>query len=72
MLEGFFDWDVPDSIVKVPVALHKNSRLFYDLNLVLIQNGDAVVVTEFPNGDKRCTVEVVRNVSVGCRDGERI
>ena len=41
----FFDWDVPESIVGVPVPLHNNPRVFYDLNLVLIQNGDAVVVT---------------------------
>ena len=70
MLEGFFYWDAPESIVRVPVALHNNLRFFYDLNLVLIQNGDAVVVTELSKGDKRCTVEVVENVSVGCRDGE--
>ena len=66
----FFYWDVPESIVRVPMDLHNNCRLFYDLNLVLIQDGDAAVVTEFPKGYKRCTVEVVKNVGVGCRDGE--
>ena len=69
-MEGFFDWDVPESIVKVTVALHNNLRFFYEINLVLIQNGNIVVVTEFPKGYKRCTVEVVKNVSIGCRDGE--
>ena len=43
--DGLFDWDVPESIVEVPVTLHNNLRVFDDLNLVLIQNGDAVVVT---------------------------
>ena len=62
----FVNWGVPESIVKVTVALHNNFRFFYDLNLVLIQNGNTVVVTEFPRGDKRCTVEVVKNVDVGC------
>ena len=71
-MEGFFDWDVPESIVKVPVALHNNLRFFYEINLVLIQNGNIVVVTEFPKGYKRCTVEVFKNVSVAYRDGEGI
>ena len=69
-MEGFFYWDVPESIVKVPVALHKKLRFFYDLNLVLIYNGDAVVITELPKGYKICTMEVIKNVSVGYRDGE--
>ena len=50
--KGFFDLDVPESIVKVPVALNNNLRFFNDLNLVFIQNGDAVVVTELPKGYK--------------------
>ena len=70
MFEGFFDWDVPESIVRVPMALHNNFRFFYDLNLVLIQDGYAVLVTELPKGYKRCTVEVVKDVGVGCQDGE--
>ena len=66
----FFYWDVPDSIVRVLMALHNNFRFFYDLNIVIIQDVDAVVVTELPKGYKRSTVEVVKNVGVGCRDGE--
>ena len=68
-MDGFFYWDVLESIVKVPVPLYNNPRLFYDLNLVFIHNGDAVVITELSNGDKRCTVEVVENMSVGCQNG---
>ena len=62
--------DVPAAIVRVPMALHNNFRFFYDLNLVLIQDGDAVVVKDLPKGYKICTVEVVKNVGVGCQDGE--
>ena len=72
MAYGFFDCDVPESIVEVPVPLHKKSKVFDDPNLVLIQNGDAVVVTYFPKGDKRSTVEVVEDMNVGCRSGEGI
>ena len=50
--------------------LHNNFRFFYDRNLVIIQDGDAVVVTELPKGYKRSTVEVVKNVGVCCRDSE--
>ena len=70
MLEWVFYWDVPESIIRVPVALHNKFRFFYDLNLVLIQDGDAAVVTELPKGYKRCTVEVVKNVGVACQEGE--
>ena len=65
--DGSFNWDVPESIVEVPVPLHYNSRIFDDLNLVLIQDGNTVVITKLSKGDKRSTVEVVKDMSVGCR-----
>ena len=49
-------------------ALNDNLIVFYDLYIVLVEDGDAVIVTELSKRDESASFQIVENKScLGCR-----
>ena len=63
-------WDVPKSVGLISRPSDDDLAVFEDFEVVLSEEGDAIIVAEFSNGDEGACLEVVKDVSCLCIGGK--